>query len=119
MCRRNNYFNDNIIVGRNIWSASKIMKKLKRRDFLKMIGITIMVPTTLVGEPRKGRNMSKKPEDYNLEDMLAMKLNTSISFFDFTLMRVPGGWIYDGKQDTFVPEPHYLAHNTNRPWWKI
>lgn len=50
--------------------------------------------------------MSKDPEDYTLEEMLAMKLNTSICFADFTLMRVPGGWIYDGKQDVFIPEPN-------------
>ncbi len=47
----------------------------------------------------------KEPEDYTITDMLAMKLNTSIAFSDFTVMRVPGGWIYDGKQDTFVAEP--------------
>lgn len=58
--------------------------------------------------------MSKEPEDYTLEDMLAMKLNTSISFADFTLMRVPGGWIYDCKQDVFIPESNSPKPRENK-----
>jgi len=46
--------------------------------------------------------VKKEPEDMTLEDMLSMKINTVVCFANFTVIRVPGGWIYDGKENTFV-----------------
>ena len=48
-------------------------------------------------------------EEMTLEDMLNMPLNSVVCGRDITIQRVPGGWIYDGKQDVFIPEPE-LKH---------
>jgi hypothetical protein len=43
-------------------------------------------------------------EKMTYEEMLTMPLHSHVAFSHFTLMRVPGGWIYDGKEDLFVAE---------------
>lgn len=57
--------------------------------------------------------MTKLPEDMTEQDMVEMKINTTACFGDFTVMRVPGGWIYDGKQDIFVPLPSIAIAKTD------
>ena len=49
--------------------------------------------------------VENKDEAVTVKELLEIKVNTSVCFGSHTILRVPGGWIYDGKQDVFVPEP--------------
>ena len=49
---------------------------------------------------------SKHPQDMDIEDMLDMQTNTSACFDSVSVMRVPGGWIYEYTCDRiFILEP--------------